>query len=197
MSYLRNITTLVLLGGLANSAVADWQLDGEASTIGFSSVKNGSIVEAHKFGSLAGQVSASGSASVNIELASVDTMIPIRDERMREMLFNVASFPSATFSTTVPVSEMSGMAVGDSQPMTLAGELSLHGKTAEKRVDVVVSRTGEGRFVVATERPVMVSAGEFGLDAGLGRLQEIAGLQSISPMVPVSFTLLFEEQVAE
>ena len=43
----------------------------------------------------------------SIQLASVDTAIPIRNERMKTMLFNVAQFSTANFQLTVPAGAMS------------------------------------------------------------------------------------------
>lgn len=193
---IRSILIFTLTLGLtAQQAAADWRLDSGASTLGFSSVKNGSIVEPHLFGSLSGGVDAGGDAHVDIDLASVDTMIPIRDQRMRDILFKVAEFPIARFETTVPVADIESMGRGESREMSLKGTLSLHGKEVDTTVGVRVSKVGAGDVIVTTSRPVIVSAASFGLVSGLSQLQEIAGLESIAPMVPVSFTLVFKNQV--
>ncbi len=193
MRHMIQSTMIALLTVFAAGAYADWKLVSDASTLSFSSVKNGMIVEPHMFSKLTGEVAANGAARVDIELGSVDTMIPIRDERMREFLFETVSFPKASFSATIPVSEFETMEIGAAQPFSLKGSLDLHGKAVNKIVNVTVSRSGEDSFVVSTVRPMVVTAAEFDLVSGLGKLQELAGLQSISPMVPVSFSLLFEK----
>ena len=76
------------------AAAEHWQVDEAASSLGFVSVKNGVIVEGHRFTSLSGGV-VDDTASLSVDLASVDTAIEIRDERMRTMLFEVAEFPMA------------------------------------------------------------------------------------------------------
>ena len=192
---IRSILLLTLTLGLtAQQAAADWRLDSEASTLGFSSVKNGSIVEPHLFKSVSGGVAASGEAHLDIDLASVDTMIPIRDQRMRDILFKVAEFPSARFETTVPLADIDAMDGGESRDISLKGTLSLHGQQVDTMASVRVSKTGSGDVIVTTTRPIVVSAASFGLVSGLSQLQEIAGLESITPMVPVSFTLVFKNE---
>jgi hypothetical protein len=47
------------------------------------------------------------------------------------------------------------------------------------------------RLLVSSVRPVIVNAGPLGLDEGVERLREAAGLPSISPAVPVTFQLTF------
>lgn len=176
---------------LSHLAAADWLLDEDSSSISFSSVKNGSIVESHIFDSLSGQVETDGTARLVIDLASVDTMIPIRDERMRDMLFEVADYPEAVFETSVPLRNFANIEVGTTKDHTLAGTLTLHGQSAEKRLDVRVTKTGNGRVTVSSVRPIVISAAEFALSDGIKALAEIAGLNSIVPNVPVSFSLLF------
>jgi hypothetical protein len=42
-------------------------------------------------------------------------------------------------------------------------------------------------------KPIVVTADEFGLQAGIEALREVAGLPSISRAVPISFTVLFDQ----
>ena len=55
---------------------------------------------------------------------------------------------------------------------------------------VVVGDQGQSLRVVSA-RPVIVNAGDFGLEAGVTALREIAGLKAISTAVPVSARLVF------
>ena len=80
----------IALAGLllaATSANAAWQLDGERSALSFVSTKAINIAEVHRFGELSGGVDADGMVNVSINLDSVDTAIELRDDRMKEMLF--------------------------------------------------------------------------------------------------------------
>ncbi|MDA0791594.1 MAG: YceI family protein [Proteobacteria bacterium] len=182
------VPCLVLSGPVAN---ADWVLDSDGSTLNFSSIKNGAVVEPHLFAELGGKVDSSGAARVEVTLGSVDTMIPIRDERLREILFEVTRFPMAVFETEVPAAQFIELAVGESVDYQLQGKLNLHGAIAEVSVPVRVTKTGATTVSVSSQRPLVVSAGAFGLVEGLEALRKIAGLDAITPMVPVSFSLVF------
>ena len=64
----------------------NWKLITDESAISFVSIKKGSIAEAHTFTDFSG-VLDHGKASVTIKADSIDTMVPIRNERAREFLF--------------------------------------------------------------------------------------------------------------
>ena len=83
---------------------ADWQLVSEASELSFVSVKAAHLAEQHHFKTVTGTVSDDGEAHLIVDLASVHTGIDIRDQRMRDMFFKVAEFPTADFysSLTLP-----------------------------------------------------------------------------------------------
>ncbi len=64
-------------------AVAQWHIDNAQSRFSFISIKAGDVAEIHRFTEIGGTIGDDGSVNIVIELASVDTLIPIRDERMR------------------------------------------------------------------------------------------------------------------
>ena len=103
--FIRAFTTLALML-YAGIATADWQLNNDQSSLQFASVKNTQFAEVHSFKTLSGGLTKDGNVAINIDLASVDTLIPIRDQRMKEMLFNVVSFPQARVSAWITVRSM-------------------------------------------------------------------------------------------
>lgn len=184
---------LLGLGGLAAHA-AGWQLDAANSSVGFSTIKNDVVGEGHAFGQLSGSIDAKGVAHLKIALASVDTGIPIRDERMRDLLFEVARFPVAEISATVPLADIESLAAGASVLMPLELTLKLHGAETTLAATLRVRRLDARHVLVTTLKPVVLSAAEVGLGEGIERLREMAGLQSISPAVPVSVVLEFRKK---
>lgn len=128
---------------------------------------------------------------MSISLASVDTSIELRDDRMREMLFETERFAAATVSAKVDAAALDGMEPGQSMHLTVEGNLSLHGESRPLPMDLVIARTGDHMLLVTSEKPVVVNAPEFKLAEGVEALREIAGLPSISTAVPVSFVLTF------
>lgn len=173
--------------------MADWQLQ-QPSAIHFLTTKNTNVSEIHSFKDFDGQVSAKGAASLNINLASVDTRISIRDERMEKHLFELPQFTDAKFEAQIPVDIINDSKAGKSQLFDLQGTLSLHGERAQLQAKVLISANKDGTISVTTVTPFLVDAETFTLAAGVQKLREIAGLKSISNIVPVTFTLTFSEK---
>lgn len=171
-------------------AFAAWTLDAARSELSFVTVKAGDVAEVHRFGTLEGSVSDSGEAEVRIALISVDTHIPVRDERMRAMLFETERFPTATLNARLPANALD-LPTGASIDLPLEGKLDLHGASQPLKFTVTAIRLGDGRVVVASRQPLIVTADQFGLTAGVEKLREVAKLPAISKAVPVSFLLEF------
>ena len=93
--------TLLAVAGLiwyffyAQGVPGFWVLNSGESFFHFSSTKNGDISEQHTLTSLVGEASFTGKIVVRLDLTSLDTGIDIRDQRMREFLFEVEKFPVA------------------------------------------------------------------------------------------------------
>jgi polyisoprenoid-binding protein YceI len=174
------------------SASADWQLLNNDSSLNFISTKNVKVSEIHHFSNLDGSLTSDGKLSVNIDLSSVETGIDIRNSRMREKLFMVESFPKATLTATLP-KEIVAFTKGQSGTFTIPAKLSILGQQNDVQVKVQVTKTDHNRFVATSAQPVMITAGDFGLQDGIDWLQNVAGLSSISPNVPVTFNLTFIE----
>ena len=188
LSGLLMALTLLLAAGAAR---AQWELDNDKSTVNFVSIKNDTVAEIHSFTSLVGYIGADGKVQLGIDLDSVETLIPIRNERMRELLFDTAKFPAANISAQVDPAILAATADGGVVTADLPVTLSLHGIEQTLIAPVVVVGEGDNRLRVLTSRPVMVNAVDFGLDSGITALREIAGLKAISVAVPVTLQLVF------
>ncbi|WP_162846069.1 YceI family protein [Seongchinamella sediminis] len=171
-------------------AMAQWELDSEHSSINFISVKNAAIAETHSFDSLVGYVGKSGNVQLTIDLASVETLIPIRNERMRDMLFKTVEFPSASIAAEVDPAILAEVDKGGTVSTEVPVRLSLHGVDDDLTVPVTVFSDG-GSLSVVSSRPVIINAADFGLAGGVEALRKVAGLNSISTAVPVTLNLHF------
>lgn len=172
---------------------ASWSLDNDASQVSFVSVKAGDAGEVHRFTEISGNLTTNGRATVTIELASVDTLIPLRDERMREMLFQTDLFPTASLTTNIDMDAINAIAPGESVDMIADVTLDLHGKQVPINAEMIVARLSDQRLMVSSRKPVIVNAASVDLVEGLEALRQVANLPSISKAVPVSFVLSFEE----
>jgi polyisoprenoid-binding protein YceI len=175
---------------LAGPALAQWELDNARSSIDFISVKNAAIAESHHFSSLVGYIGSDGNASVTINLDSVETLIPIRNERMRAMLFDTSNYPTASVTTAVEPAILAAVAKGGTVSTEVPFKLSLHGMETSLTAPVVVIGEADTLRVVST-RPILIGADDYNLGAGVEALREVAGLANISTAVPVTIDLLF------
>jgi len=173
--------------GVMPPAQADWTLS-DSSRIGFVSIKNNSIGENNAFERVSGSISQSGEVSVSVDLSSVETGIGIRNERLQKMLFEVASFPTATINAALSDSQIAALEPGGAQTESVGVSISLHGKTVNKTAILSVSASG-GDVRVTTTQPIVITAQEFGLEAGVAALQQIAGLNAISRSIHVTVDL--------
>ncbi|GGU83772.1 hypothetical protein GCM10009504_45200 [Pseudomonas laurentiana] len=182
---------LALLAVLALPVQANWYLDNESSRLSFITNKNGDVTEVHRFLVLHGKVDSKGAAQLQIEMDSVNSGIPLRDERMRKDLFEVARFPDALIRAQLDLRPIKDLANGAQLELRLPVTVSLHGKDHSYSAQLLATRLDERRFQVVTLEPLMLRAEEFDLAPGLDALRKVAGLQSISLSVPVGAVLIF------
>lgn len=168
-----------------------WTLDSDGSAISYVSMKNGQIAEPNLLTGLSGSVDESGTANVEIALSSVETYIDIRNERMREFFFKVADFPVATVSAELDMDDIADLPTGGTAEHMFEVTISTNG--TENYYDAVafVTRTADDRVMVNSKQPIVVHVDDMNYGDGIAKLQELAGLDSIQPMVPVSFNLTF------
>lgn len=185
------LLTLLLASCFAMPTFADWRLDNEGSRLSFISTKKSDIAEVHHFKQLSGKVTSAGDISFTINLASVDTLIPIRNQRMQEFLFETGTFPEATFNGNFDADILAKMKVGQQRFVKAEGKFSLHGKTQSMTADLMVVKLAGHNIMVASYKPLVLNASQYELVQGVNKLREIANLPAISNAVPVSFVLTF------
>ncbi len=187
---MRNLTVLTTVLATPN-LLAHWTLNNDFSQLSFVTVKAGNVGEVHKFNSLAGTLSDDGTLSVTIQLASVDTLIPIRDERMQELLFETNLFPTATFTANLDMEHVENLQIGSGTVLDITGVLAIRETKLPLALKVVATRFASRGVLVNTLQPIILNADSIGLSQGVEKLRELAGLPSISSAVPISFTLTF------
>ncbi|MCY1416864.1 YceI-like domain protein [compost metagenome] len=149
------------------------------------------MAEVSRFLVMHGTVDDKGQASLRIELDSVNSGVPLRDERIRELLFDTARFPEAKVSARLDLRPIVGLADGVQLEMRLPIELTLHGKSRRYVAEVLATRLDDHRFQVVTLSPLVLDAADFGLAPGVDKLRKLAGLKSIGLSVPVGAVLIF------
>ena len=184
------ITLMITLFSVPTFA-AEWLLDAKTSQLNFISIKKGNIAEVHQFKSLQGQYDTKGMLQVEIDLSSVDTLNPVRDQRMIEHLFMVDTYPKATLSAMIDTEIVDAIAEGASKEIAVDAILELHGHSKPLTINVIITRLVGAKLSVVSAKPVVVNASDFSLLAGIDKLMALAKLPSISQAVPVTFYLSF------
>ncbi|MEL7130796.1 MAG: YceI family protein [Pseudomonadota bacterium] len=175
----------------ATTATADsWTLDGAASKLAFGSIKFNDTGEVHSFTSIDGTVAEDGTVTLGIDLASVETQIDIRNERMIEHVFQNA--PRAAISAQIDMDALEAMPVGDSAVMEVEGDLDLLGAQVPLYGDMFVMRLTEDKVMVTTDSMLFLSTADAEIDPGVDKLMELASLPNIVRAVPVTLRLMFD-----
>lgn len=189
-----SISALIALTAGAAHAQS-WSLDSDASALMFGSVKNDYIGEVHRFEQLSGQVAENGAATITIALGSIDTAIEIRNERMIEHVFNFAK--DASITGKFDMQAVAGLDDGETMVLPLEAQLSFLGNTVNLTPEMFIVRISEDKVMATTESMVYVATDEIEIDAAIDKLQEIAGLDSITRSVPVVMRLVFDRDASE
>lgn len=185
------LSTLAIAALTSMPALAGgWSLEKEASTVSFGSIKNDYVGEAHTFNEISGKVSHKGEVAVYLDLASVNTNIDIRNERMIEHVFGDAA--KAKLMAQVDMSALDAMSPGDSQIMDVEATLELLGVETPFDFQMFVMRLSDDRVLASTNTPVFLATEDLEIDKGVDVLQELAGLDSITRVTPITARLVFK-----
>ncbi|MFC5699200.1 YceI family protein [Pseudomonas sp. GCM10022186] len=185
---------IALLGALALPVQASWYLDNESSRISFISTKAGSISEVHRFLTLHGKIDKDGEARLRIELESVSTGVPLRDQRLRDQFFEIAKYPEAEVSARLDLRPITDLAPGAQLELGLPLKVKIRDKEQQYRAELLATRLDDHRFQVVTLAPLVLQVEDFGLTSALDELRKLAGLPGISLSVPVGAVLIFTER---
>jgi hypothetical protein len=94
----------------------------------------------------------------------------------------------------VDTTSFAGLGIGKTTTVTGEAILQLRDSEVSLTASLLVVKLAENRLLVSTDKPLIVNASQVGLLAGIEKLRELAGLPSISPAVPVTFSLVFEQE---
>lgn len=177
-------------------SIAKMSLDKTQSSINFISTKNEHIAEQHTFENFSGTIDNESKLTITIDISSVNTMIPIRNERMLSMFFEASNYATATFTAQIDPSSLK-IQPGEAKRTSVTGDMIIAGNTAPVSFDVILTGLKNGSVNASTVKPTILSTSAFDLDDGLAALQNIAKLKSISKAVPLSFSVTFTQLKAK
>jgi polyisoprenoid-binding protein YceI len=185
--------------GPVNKSPATYGVDSLKSRIDFVTVKAGQpgaagVSEVSRFERFSGGMTSAGQISLDIDLSSVATGVGIRDERLRNLLFNVNMHPKANFSASVSPAVIAAIPDRGAIDLDVEGQLRLAGQVRSMAAKLRVARLDAGALQVSSLSPIVVDASQFGLKPGVDALREVMGLAFIAAASPVTFTLVLHEQ---
>lgn len=192
VAFLLSVTVLLGFAGVAsaNPLAPGWTLDRDSSTLSFQSVKKSVVVEASTFTSFQGAIRPDGTASLTIQLDSVNTGIDLRNVRMRFLFFETFEHPEATISTLLDTAVLRELTEKRRIKQTLPFTLTLHGIEVPLEADLSITLINDDLVSIVTTRPIQVLLKPFGLEEGKSKLEEAAKVD-ILPWTTVTFDLLF------
>ncbi|MGZ2257913.1 YceI family protein [Roseobacter sp. A03A-229] len=179
--------TTALAGGHAT-----WTSVEADSSVAFGSIKSNEFGEIHHFSGVSGTVSEAGELAVTIDLASVETNIDIRNERMMEHVFQ-AGKATAKLTGAVDMEAVNGLDVGATTLVDVEGTLAFAGLETDVETPMLVARLADNRVLVTTADFIMLSTEDLGITAGVDKLMELASLDSITRVTPVTIRMVFEK----
>jgi len=189
--WIRSLTCVLLLL-ITQATLADWRLTA-ASKVGYVSIKNNAIAEQNYFSGVTGSLDKKGQLKISIDLSTVETQVDIRNQRMRDLFFEVMQYPEAVVTAQLDMQELAQVESGAPLELVKPFTLSLHGIESTGEAHLRIVSVG-GRAWVSTVRPILISAADFGLEGGVAALRKIAGLEAIAAVVPVSVNLKLVEK---
>ncbi len=197
MKYFRKIVggAFVLASSLmiTNSALADWVLDSNNSNLSYGSIKNGFIGESNTFKSISGSIDEDGHINIDIDLLSVDTQLELRDQRMRDIVFKVAENASAKLTGDMNFEAHHDQEIGTSRKVEASIGIELDGQKIDYDVVLLVTRLAEDKVMVTPHGVIFLDVEDFELAGAIETLRELAGLDTIATVAPMSFYLTFKK----
>lgn len=156
--------------------------------------ENASITEQSSFQNSQARLDESGNFILEIDLNSVQTNVEIRDERLRDWVFQTDKFAQAKVSATLDVKALEQLAVGEVLKLQQPLVLDVHGEQVNLQADLAIQKVAEDKLMVSTLSPVIVDTSAVNMKDGVAELVKVMALSSIVQQVPVSFNAQFVRQ---
>jgi OmpA-OmpF porin, OOP family len=169
----------------------DWVLDPGRSHVYMQTEKLDAVIERHQFTHVEGGVSRDGSATIKVDLGTIDTGVDLRNVRMRFLLFETFRFPLAEITTRLDKSKLQGLTGRSPVRYPLVLSVNMHGIANQIETFVWITRTSETTVSVTSIDPIVVSAESFGFTRNVGKLSDAMGGIRIVPSASITFDLVF------
>ena len=175
----------------SSAALADWTLDAGNSNISYGTVKNDMIGESNTFKTISGYLNNNGQINIDIDLASIDTLIEIRDGRMRDIVFKVSENTTAKLRGDINLKDHDNQEIGTSRVIETTFSLEFVGQKIDHDVKLLVTRLAENKVMVTPHGVMFIDADDYDLLDAIEILRNLAGLDTIASVISMGFYLTF------
>lgn len=184
--------TMIMASPLWAGGHEKWSAVQDESVIAFGSIKGNDYGEVNSFEAVTGQVNEKGNVTLSIALSSLETNIDIRNERIIEHIFK-ATDAVAQLNGQIDFDQVHDLKVGETTNVDFEGVLSFVGVEADVEAELFVARLAQDRVLVTTANMIMLSTEDLGMTAGIDKLKELASLDSITRVTPVTVRMVLEK----
>ena len=132
-----------------------------------------------------------GQIDIEIDLSSIDTLIEIRDGRMRDIVFKVSENATAKLSGEIDLKAYDNQEIGTSRIIETTVSLELVGQKLEHDVKLLVTRLAKNKVMVTPHGVMFIDADDYDLVDAIEILRNLAGLDSIASVISMGFYLTF------
>jgi outer membrane protein OmpA-like peptidoglycan-associated protein len=171
--------------------VPGWVLNPDPSNIRFQSIKNETKVESSSFATFAGGIEPDGKATVHVMLDSVDTLVDLRNVRMRFLFFETFRYPEATVTLQLTPEMVEDLPVVRRKTLDLDYTFDLHGVQKQMTSPVTITLLSDDLVSVASAVPISIGVADFGLAENITKLEQAVGGVVIVPSATVTFDFMF------
>ena len=175
----------------SSAALADWTLDAGNSNISYGTVKNDMIGESNTFKTISGYLNNNGQINIDIDLASIDTLIEIRDGRMRDIVFKVSENATAKLRGDINLKDHDNQEIGTSRVIETTFSIAYVGQNIDHDVQLLVTRLAENKVMVTPHGVMFIDADDYDLLDAIEILRNLAGLDTIASVISMGFYLSF------
>lgn len=195
MNIIKNMTIVAFLFSLVafNTAFADnlYVIDEENSIVNFSITREQYIIEPAVFQDVSGSIDKNGNIKISIDINSVDSSNPIRDNRLIDIFFQAEFFPEAIITAEIEQDILNS--TEQIQQIELPATLEFYEAIKDITLHLLVVRSGDN-LIVSSLQPIIIDGKRFGIPAeSLNTLSKLCGGIAISDVVPVNFVLTFNK----
>lgn len=169
--------------------VSEWVL--KDADIVFTSTKTdqkgNDILEQGTFKNHSGLLNKRGEFDIEIELDSVSSDIVIRDQRLKEWLFEVDKFATAHITGQLDAAQISKLSQNETLQLHQPIIIALHDNEVKTNADLLINRVDDRQIKVETVKPIYLNVKDLGMGEGLQQLTDVMKLAKINADVPIIF----------